>query len=126
MLKISINHVSFIISDCKRSADFYYKVLGLECDKNRPDLGFPGIWYQLGEQQIHMLQVNKPYAKHTIPEHGGKDRHLALNVTNLQEIRNTLEQMKIQYSSSKSGRHALFFRDPDNNVLELIENLNET
>jgi glyoxylase I family protein len=121
MSKISINHVSLIISDCKTSADFYYQVLGLEADKNRPDLDFPGLWYQLGEQQIHMMQVDNPYISVRTPEHGGRDRHLALNVDNLQEIKSVLEKMKVNYRSSQSGRKALFFKDPDNNVLELKE-----
>jgi len=121
MLITSINHVSFIISDCKKTADFYSQTLGLECIKNRPDLGFPGLWYQLGEQQIHMLQVDNPYAKAMIPEHGGRDRHLALNITDLQKVIDTLEHMNVHYTVSKSGRNAIFFRDPDDNVLELIE-----
>ena len=121
MSKISINHVSLIISDCKISADFYYQVLGLEADKSRPDLDFPGLWYQLGKQQIHLMLVDNPYLSASIPEYGGRDRHLALNVDNLQVIQSTLEAMNIDYSSSKSGRKALFFKDPDNNVLELKE-----
>ena len=121
MSTISINHVSLIISDCKKTADFYYQVLGLKSDKNRPDLTFPGLWFQLGEQQIHMLQVDNPYAASVIPDHGGRDRHLALNISNLQQIQTILEHLNIPYTSSKSGRKALFFRDPDNNVLELIE-----
>ncbi|MFK5895136.1 MAG: VOC family protein [Pseudomonadota bacterium] len=121
MSVLSINHVSFIIRDCKKSADFYYQVLGLESDKNRPDLAFPGLWYQLGEQQLHLLQVDNPYTFVSIPEHGGRDRHLALNVDNLREIELILTKMQIAYSTSKSGRKALFCKDPDNNVLELIQ-----
>jgi glyoxylase I family protein len=68
-----------------------------------------------------MLQVNNPYANLNIPAHGGRDRHLALNVNNLQQIQTTLEKKNIPYTASESGRKAVFFRDPDNNVLELIE-----
>jgi len=121
MSTISINHISLIISDCNQSKDFYSQVLGLECDKSRPDLNFPGLWYQLGSQQIHMLQVDNPYANLNTPTHGGRDRHLALNINNLEQIKTILEKKNIPYTASKSGRKAVFFRDPDNNVLELIE-----
>ncbi|MBF0264686.1 MAG: VOC family protein [Gammaproteobacteria bacterium] len=120
---LAIHHVSFLITDCEISEQFYSKVLGLEPSKSRPDLGFPGIWYDLKGLQIHLIQEKIPYHMDFIPEHGGRDRHLALSTKNLSNIINKLEQMNISYTRSKSGRAAIFFRDPDLNVLEIIENL---
>jgi glyoxylase I family protein len=44
-----------------------------------------------------------------------------LLVENLDELVARLEQAGIPYSLSKSGRRALFCRDPDQNALEFIE-----
>ncbi|MDV3243488.1 MAG: glyoxalase [Methylocaldum sp.] len=80
-----------------------------------------GVWYEIGAQQIHLLQVPNPDAGAERPEHGGLDRHVALNVADLAAIKRDLEQAGVSYSVSKSGRPALFCRDPDNNTFELIE-----
>ena len=34
-----------------------------------------------------------------------------------------LDANKIEYTKSKSGRPAIFFRDPDSNTLEVVEGL---
>ena len=55
------------------------------------------------------------------PSHGGRDRHLALQVSNLETIIQHLQKAGIEYSKSKSGRAALFCRDFDGNAIELVE-----
>jgi glyoxylase I family protein len=44
-----------------------------------------------------------------------------LTVDDLDALARTLDSAGIAYTRSRSGRHALFFRDPDGNALELIE-----
>ncbi|MDA8329207.1 MAG: VOC family protein [Betaproteobacteria bacterium] len=61
-----------------------------------------------------------PEAATASPPHGGRDRHLALLATDWDGLRARLTQNKIAYTLSQSGRRALFCRDPDANVLELI------
>jgi glyoxylase I family protein len=55
------------------------------------------------------------------PEHGGRDRHVAFLVSGLEAIRQRLEAAEVAYTVSRSGRAALFVRDPDGNGLELVE-----
>ena len=55
------------------------------------------------------------------PEHGGRDRHLALAVSGLEAIRERLERAGLDYTQSRSGRAAIFVRDPDGNTVELVE-----
>jgi len=55
------------------------------------------------------------------PQHGGRDRHVALNVLALAPIQETLNKAGVVYTMSISGRRALFCRDPDGNTLEFIE-----
>jgi len=54
-------------------------------------------------------------------EHGGRDRHVALLVTDLDALIEQLTEANIEISVSKSGRRAAFCRDFDSNTLELIE-----
>lgn len=41
-------HASFLIRDADRARAFYGGILGWPEDA-RPDLGFPGVWYRVGE-----------------------------------------------------------------------------
>jgi len=116
----SINHSSLIVANLDSSLMFYSGILGLQ-QVERPDLGFPGAWFQLGEQQIHLLELENPDPTTGRPEHGGRDRHVALNALALAPIQDILNQAGITYTMSKSGRRALFCRDPDGNAIEIIE-----
>ena len=116
-----LHHVSLLVRDTGRALDFYTGVLGLEPDPSRPELGFPGAWLKLGEQQLHLLELPNPDPTEGRPEHGGRDRHVALAVDDLDAFRQRLEAAGIPYSLSRSGRAALFCRDPDGNAWELIQ-----
>ncbi|MEJ2396947.1 MAG: VOC family protein, partial [Gammaproteobacteria bacterium] len=112
--------VSVIVSDTARSLDFYQGVLGLAIDHSRPDLGYPGAWLKLGEQQLHLLQLSNPDPVTGRPAHGGRDRHVAIAVNDFAGLRRHFDELGLAYTLSKSGRPAMFVRDPDGNALELI------
>lgn len=116
-----IHHVSLIVADTERALSFYRDLLGLDVDPGRPDLGYPGAWLRIGEQQIHLLELPNPDPVDARPVHGGRDRHLAATVSDLDRVAAALEAAAIPYTLSRSGRRALFTRDPDANALELIE-----
>lgn len=116
-----VAHVGVVVAEVKRALIFYRDVLGLTVDDTRPDLGYPGAWLWVGRQQIHLMQLSKPGPMQVRPAHGGRDRHLALAVMELELLRHALETASISYTLSRSGRKALFCRDPDGNVLEFIE-----
>jgi len=118
----SLNHASLIVANLDVSMVFYCDVLGLQ-QVDRPDLGFPGAWFQLGDQQIHLLELKNPDPITGRPEHGGRDRHVALNALSLSPVQDTLNKAGIVYTMSKSGRRALFCRDPDGNAIEIIERI---
>jgi len=116
-------HVGLIVADLEKSADFYEGVLGL-ARAARPDLGFDGVFYDLGSgQQIHLMQLDNPYQDCAQPAHGGRDHHVALYVDDFTAIRNKLDAANIPYTPSKSGRAALFTRDPDGNAVELCQTI---
>lgn len=112
-----VAHVSFLVADTERSRAFYRDVLGLS-EIPRPALPFPGAWFELGAQQLHLLELPNPDPVSDRPAHGGRDRHVALAVRGLEALAARLEAAGIGYTRSRSGRPALFFRDPDGNALE--------
>ena len=119
---MKLHHVSFIVDDVNLSLAFYQDILGLETENHRPDLGYPGAWLKLEEgKQIHLLQLPNPDQDSIRPEHGGRDRHAAFIIESLDVIKSRLDQANHQYTLSKSGRKALFCRDPDGNALEFIQ-----
>jgi glyoxylase I family protein len=120
MSVLSIHHVSLLVQDTHRALQFYQQVLGLALDENRPELDFPGAWLQVGGQQIHLLELPSPDPVQDRPEHGGRDRHVAFQVSDLQAIVQRLQALDIAFTRSRSGREALFCRDYDGNTVELI------
>lgn len=116
-----ILHASVIVSDTARALQFYRDVMGMEVAQRPPSLSFPGAWLQVGEQQIHLLELPNPDPVTRRPEHGGRDRHVALGVGDLDALAARLRGAGVSYTESRSGRRALFCRDPDGNALELVE-----
>jgi len=117
----TFHHVSVIVSDLDKAAGLYGDVLGLESDA-RPDLSFEGLFYKLGSgQQLHLMKLENPDANSSVPEHGGRYRHIALSVDDLNPIKVKLSEMGVPFTSSKSGRQAIFFYDADENAIELIQ-----
>lgn len=115
-------HAGLLVSDLTRAKSFYESVLELAPHPGRPDLPYPGEWYELGGgQQLHLMQLPNPDAGSVRPEHGGRDRHIALGVKDMAALKSRLDAAGVIYTVSKSGRAALFCRDPDMNTLELVE-----
>ncbi len=115
------HHISLIVADTARALAFYRDLLGLPLDPQRPELGFPGAWLSIGGGSVHLLELPNPDPVTGRPSHGGRDRHLALTVADLDLLAAALQGAGIAYTLSRSGRRALFCRDPDGNALELIE-----
>ena len=118
---VSLNHVSLLVADTARALDFYHGLLGLDIVASRPELAFPGAWLIVGAGQIHLLELSATNRQAVLPEHGGRDWHVAMNVADLDAIVAALASAGIDYTLSRSGRRALFCRDPDDNAVELVE-----
>ena len=118
---VGLHHVSLVVAETARSLAFYCDILGLTIEPTRPDLGFPGAWLRLGDQQVHLLELPNPDPVEQRPPHGGRDRHTAVIVRDLAPFVGRLGAAGVAYTMSQSGRRALFCRDPDGNTWELIE-----
>ncbi|MFZ5558330.1 MAG: VOC family protein [Pseudomonadota bacterium] len=114
-------HASLLIADLERARAFYEGVLGLAPSPARPGMDFDGVWYDIGGCQLHLLCLPNPDPVEGRPAHGGRDRHTALAVKGWDELKARLDAAGIAYTLSRSGRRALFVRDPDGNALELVE-----
>jgi len=117
---LTLHHVSLLVQDTEKSVDFYQQILKLE-RITRPDWEYPGAWFQIGNQQMHLIELSNPDPISGRPKHGGHDRHVAFTVGNIDLIVKELDENNVGYSLSRSGRRALFFRDLDANAIEIFE-----
>lgn len=115
----TISHVSILTSNLQRSVDFYSSVLELTVSGDRPKLDFDGAWFNIGKQQLHIICADS-----TLMPRGnvrcGRDRHIAFATDDLARLVDRLNDAGISFEASKSGRAAIFCRDPDGNALEFI------
>jgi catechol 2,3-dioxygenase-like lactoylglutathione lyase family enzyme len=117
----SLHHVSLTVTDLEKSKEFYGKVLGLK-ELSRPDFDFPGAWYGIEGQQLHLIvqpssqTIRQDKSLHT------REGHFALRVENYYEALNWLKQNQIEIiekPDGKSGFAQIFCADPDGNLIEL-------
>lgn len=119
---LGIHHSSFLTGDLAQARQFYESVLGLSQANNRPQMSYEGVWYDITpSQQIHLMLLPNPEAGLQRPPHGGRDRHVALLVSDLAQLVERLSAAGVAYTQSQSGRLAIFCRDPDGNALEFME-----
>lgn len=98
-------------------------MLGLTINPDRPHKKLPyrGAWLWVGAEMIHLMELPNPDPLTGRPEHGGRDRHICVGIAALDPLMAKLEENKIEFTTSKSGRRAVFFRDPDANCVEVFE-----
>ena len=113
-----IQHCSVVVQDLEHAAAFYRDVLGLTEIKIPSTFKPAGLnvrWFRLGAQQIHLLlgAENKPDSQH----------HMALQVDNAQAARTWMKEkgFDIQETVLIPGADRFFVRDPDNNLIEIVE-----
>jgi lactoylglutathione lyase len=131
----AINHTALRISDPKRAQDFYTKVLGLKVvpfprmddaardfgARLRDAAGTPapsgGLWVEAPDGgQLHLIAA--PPASGAINPFGP---HIAIEVEDLEQARQTLEEKGIKYLASPEGMSfaQLWVLDPDGSTIEL-------
>jgi len=109
-------HTAILITDLAKSEQFYSEVLGLE--KIERNLKYPGLWYQVGNYQIHLMVDPKFQPRLRNSEKWGRNPHIAFSVTDLNQAIIRLQSFNFPLQMSES-RPALFTRDPDGNIIEI-------
>ncbi len=112
-------HAAILVSDLEAAEHFYGTILGLP-KVDRP-MKFPGAWYQIGDQQLHLIVSPGYQAPSVNEEKWGRNPHVAFGVADLEAAKAQLQAHNCPIQTSASGRAALFARDPDGNVVELAQ-----
>jgi glyoxylase I family protein len=110
-------HAALLVTDLDRAHRFYGELLGLPVAER--NLKFPGIWYQIGDYQLHLMVEPAKLDDQINQEKWGRNRHLAFAVENLASVTAKLQAAGYACQASASGRAALFVHDPDGNIIEL-------
>ena len=130
MMDLSLHHVTVPTRDLDRAAQFYEGVLGLGRIP-RPPFPNAGIWYGVGDRQIHITVHPDANFRASKPV-DNDDIHFALRVEDFEEwcvrlkdlgydesLPNNHPKKLIVKRSGAAGFPQVFLMDPDLNVIEL-------
>ena len=110
-----IDHVSVVVTDVERSRRFYRDVLGLKEIAKPRTFDFVVLWFDLGNQQLHLLLKDRPDSI--------SPRHFALRVKDVSAARAYFRERGIpaQETTPIPGADRFFIADPDGNRIEIIQ-----
>ena len=115
---LTIQHVALTVPTERldEARRFYSTVLGLE-EAPRPEaeLGRPGIWYRLGDTELHIQCRDGAQPDRS-------DYHPALIVDDLGAMKEHLlaNDVEVEEAQTLQGRERFFCRDPFGNRIELM------
>jgi catechol 2,3-dioxygenase-like lactoylglutathione lyase family enzyme len=108
---VGIHHVNLLFDDIDAAREFYAETMGFE-QLERPDFGFPGLWFQMGAHQLHLMEGAAP----------DSGQHFALEVEDLDAALADLASRGLVVEAfpavAGAGRQA-FLHDPAGNLIEL-------
>ncbi|HKA06515.1 MAG TPA: VOC family protein [Gemmataceae bacterium] len=110
-----IDHVSVIVTDLPSSRRFYRDILGLKEIAKPRTFDFKVLWFDLGNQQLHLLQKPQPDTR--------SPRHFALRVADIQAARSHFRGLgvEIQETTPIPKCDRFFVYDPDGNRIEIVQ-----
>jgi glyoxylase I family protein len=117
----SLHHVAVSVTDLDRAKRFYGEVLGLT-EIERPAFDFPGAWYALGGQQLHLIVHTSPRSLRGTTQIDSRDGHLAVRLRDYDEALARLRTHGVSVKESPVNLtpwSQLYVTDPDGNVIEL-------
>ncbi|MBD1381222.1 VOC family protein [Metabacillus arenae] len=122
MIKYSeLHHVSLTVTNLEHSKNFYSRILCLK-EIKRPNFPFPGAWYEIGKQQLHLIVHQSSQTIRLDKSLNSREGHFALRVERYYDTLNWLKENKIEIlekPNSTSGFAQIFCTDPDGNLIEL-------
>jgi lactoylglutathione lyase len=128
-----LDHGSLLVSDVRRSVDFYTGALGLTEVPRPPTFDSPGAWLAIGEtQQLHLVgegepgrtvEMNPPWDPAEVAN--GYTNHLAFHVDDLDAALQRAREHGVdpagEVFARGDGVRRTFVTDPDGHVIELME-----
>lgn len=115
---LALQHVALTVPTerLEEARHFYSDVLGLQ-ERDRPaaELGRPGIWYQIGESELHIQCRDGARRERS-------DRHPALVVDDVTAMKHHLRAAGVELAEAQklAGRERFFARDPFGNRIEFM------
>src|SRR5262245_13840996 len=84
----SLDHVTLVVRDLDRTRAFYVDLWGMR-QVARPGFNFPGLWFQAGDQQIHLILAHDKSSLPGLPDAppqagAGRVFHFAFEVADCQ------------------------------------------
>lgn len=116
----SIHHVSLAVTDIEKAKHFYGELLGFE-EIERPPFDFPGAWYQIGNQQLHLIVHQDAKTLRRSDSLETRDGHFGVRVSDYYKTLEFLKSKQIEIEErpeSVSGFAQIFCKDPDHNLIE--------
>jgi glyoxylase I family protein len=125
----TIDHVTIVVRSLERSSDFYRDVLGMQ-KAERPDFGFPGLWFQAGSTQVHLIEHQQGCSE---PGGGldpdrltaGMSQHFAFEVEDAHTAVDVLKAHDVRIQGGPSRRPdgciQVWFYDPDGHCVEVFD-----
>ena len=110
-----LDHVSVLITDVERSRRFYGDLLGLKEIAKPRTFDFVVVWFDLGNQHLHLLLKDRPDTR--------SPRHFALRVADAQQARAYFQEhgLATEETTPIPGADRFFIYDPDDNRIEIIQ-----
>ena len=128
---IALHHVALPVSDLRRARRFYTDVLGLRELERPAAFDFPGVWFALGDGQLHLIERRDGTTR---GEKGldSRDVHFAIRVRDYdamlahlhaagyREDAPALDPLRIKANRNpNAGFPQIFILDPDRHVIEI-------
>ncbi len=122
MITDAVHHVSFAVRDLALAKQFYGEFLGLP-EIERPNMGsLGGVWYGAGPSQVHLIET-PPGARLGQPPDtiNPLANHVAFRIDDYSKVLDVMQQRGIEVMQTNAQLGQMWIRDPDGNIIELIE-----
>lgn len=110
-----LDHVAVVVTDVDRARAFYTQVLGLPEVPRPPSFDFPGAWFQVGPEVLHLLGRPEP--------EGRGRRHFCLWVKDVHTAARRVAALGFpmlwEDTYKIEGIDRFFTADPDDNRIEI-------
>jgi catechol 2,3-dioxygenase-like lactoylglutathione lyase family enzyme len=123
----AFDHVTITCADLEATRRFYVDMLGMT-EVSRPASKFPGLWFQIGNVQIHATQESPATGKAGWGDRGGTivshGHHFAFAVDDIATALATVEAHGVRVASPlqqrPDGYRQVYLYDPDGHLVELV------
>jgi len=123
-MKVTLEHIGIYAKDVEALKNWYCDVLGLKVIKKLERPGRPPVYFLSGEEGliVEILPTTSERKERSLEDPGFS--HIGLAVDNFDYVKTCLESKGIQLSGvrvTSAGWKIGYFKDPEGNVLEIVE-----